>query len=183
MNSFNLILSTSRDFEKVAETEIWFDLLMLGDETPLIIHSAIPGLLLIQTKINAIEVISQFKSIAARDPSFFQYIIKLVPIDRVVETDVNLIDKIVKELIQEKSSLTTTGNFAIQIRKRATELESKDIIEVIAKGIENQVNLKHPDWIIELEIIGNICGISVIQPTDIVNLQTEQNIASTKIER
>ncbi|MCP4761668.1 MAG: hypothetical protein GY870_07790 [archaeon] len=181
MTNFKFVLSTNRTFEKVAAVEFWFNLLILGDSNPITIEPAIPGLLLIDSKLNPFEVIKELKKILLKDSDFFQYILKIIPIDRVVGTNLKLMKTTVNELLIEKSEITSKGNFAINIRKRSTNLHTKEIIDEIAEGIENKVNLKKPDWIIQIEIIGEDVGISILTPDDIFSvIRDKRKISSTK---
>lgn len=173
MNNFNLVLSTQHGYEQVAETEMWFQLMILGDPHPVIIHSSIPGILLVTTEINPFTVIKKLQEIQNKDPKFFQFTLKLIPIERVIETDLDLMKKATDELIDSKRNITQSGKFAIEIRKRSTELSKKDIIDKIAIGIPNEVDLKNPNWIIWMEILGNITGISILTYHDIFSMYNQ----------
>lgn len=174
MDSFKLLCTTQTDYEKIAEAELWFNLLILGDESSIIMHTAVSGVIVADTFLDPFHVISEMKGFLKRDPEFFQYLLRIIPIDRVVETDVNLMDNIVKQLLIEKKELVSTGKFAINIRKRSTHLSNNDIISVITQDIQNPVDLKNPDWYIWIEIIGNKTGISICKPSDIFHIKREQ---------
>ncbi|MHA1728930.1 MAG: THUMP domain-containing protein [Promethearchaeota archaeon] len=175
MSSFNIVLTTNK--EKFAETEIWFLLMMLGDETSLIIQSPVDGVLLIDTKLDAFDVIHKIRRFMHRDPEIAQYIMKLIPIEKNVETDLENIKIALDHLMEMKKKVVSEGTFAVQIRKRSTDLTATDIIDVVTNGIKNSVDLKNPDWIIRIEIMGNITGISILQGKE------KGDILSTTIER
>jgi tRNA acetyltransferase TAN1 len=51
------------------------------------------------------------------------------------------------------------------VEKRHSSLKSRQIIEEVARVINTaKVNLRKPDWIVLLEIVGRWTGISVIRP-------------------
>lgn len=176
MNTFNLIISSNRTYEQYAEREIWFVLLILGDPSPVIMHSSIPGILLINTKINPFIVIRKMRKILHKDPHFFYYILRIIPIDRVVETDINLIHQTSLELYRQKKRIVRKHkSFAIHIKKRATPLSRNDIIEKIVPDISHSVDLKSPDWVFHFEIIGNVTGISLMKPNEILRIISEKN--------
>ena len=156
MSSFNLLLSTNRNYEKKAELEVWFYLFILGDEDPLIIRSPIDGLLLINTSLDPYNVINSLRKIIRKNSEFPKFIIKLIPIDFVIETDLNFIHSAVKSLLENNKAKTQKGSYCIQIKKRATNLSGSEIIDKIARIVENPVSLKNPNWIVRIEIIGNI---------------------------
>ena len=51
-------------------------------------------------------------------------------------------------------------------------MASNDIISIVAPIIPNPVDLTNPNWIVQIEIIGDNVGISKIKP---------ENIFSTKL--
>jgi tRNA acetyltransferase TAN1 len=67
--------------------------------------------------------------------------------------------------------------FRITIEKRHTGLSSKTIIDTVAKNIDRIVDLETPDKILLIEIIGELAGLSVITPTDILSVEREKRTA------
>ena len=55
-------------------------------------------------------------------------------------------------------------------------MSRNEIIEKIVADIPNKVNLKNPNWVLHYEIIGNITGISLMNPTCIFRVISERNI-------
>jgi len=177
MNTFNLIISSHRNYEQYTEREIWFTLMMIGDANSVVMHSPIPGILLVNTKLDPYWVIRKIRMILRKEPSFFQYILRVIPIDRAIETDLDLIHQVSLQLYRTKKKLSRKWkSFAIQIKKRATPLSRNDIINKIVPDIPNKVDLKKPDWILHFEIIGNITGISLMKSSDIFRILPEQKL-------
>lgn len=174
MNSFNLILSTNLNYEKNAETEIWFMLSMLGDQNPLIMHSSIDGILLVNTFLNPIKVIHKLRKMLKKDKNLMNFIMKLVPIQRVVETNLDLINLAVKDTLKLKKKITRKGSYAVRVKKRATHFTKKDIIDFVTENINFNVNLKNPRWVIRIEIIGNVTGVSILEKKDILYVIQEK---------
>jgi tRNA acetyltransferase TAN1 len=73
-------------------------------------------------------------------------------------------------------SLKIKGNetFRITLEKRFTQTHTQDIIEAAAANIENEVNLKNPDKILLIEVIGGLTGLSVIKPGEILAVMKEK---------
>ena len=174
MNSFNIILSTNLNYRKNAETEIWFLLSMLGDQNPLIMNSSIDGIMLVNTFLNPIYVIHKLRKMLKKDRNLMNFIMKLVPIERVVETSLDLINLAVKDTLKLKKKITRKGSFAVQIQKRSSDLSNKEIIDYITEGMNFKVNLKNPRWIIRIEIIGNVTGVSILEENDILYVVKEK---------
>lgn len=172
MRNFNLLISTSRHNEINAKAELWFLLFMMGDEFPLIFRVEFPGLFIALTNLNPKKCIEKLRKIALKNPNFFQYILKITPIEYACETDLNIIKKIVTENFHKVVKKNET--FKIQINKRNFKTSKLEIIEHVAEGLNNKVNLRKPDKIVNIEILGNFTGISFITKDDILSVVKEQ---------
>lgn len=171
MKNFNLLVSTSRYNETNAKSELWFTLLMCGDTYPIISGLQFPGLITALTNLSTENVISKIKKILKKNPQFFQFILKIVPIDFICETDIKRIKYIVQE--NYKEFINEEDTFRITLKRRHHEkIERTNFIEEIAKNIDNKVNLENPDKIIRIEILGNISGVSILKKNEIIKVKT-----------
>ncbi|TFG17153.1 MAG: hypothetical protein EU531_04120 [Promethearchaeota archaeon] len=169
INNFNLLISTSRFNEENAKAELWFTLLMCGIKYPIISNLNYSGLLSAFINQDIRITISKIKKILDKEPTFFQYILKIVPIDFVCDTDINIIDEIVKKYY--KDYINPDESFMINLKRRKSEIvERGSFINRIATGINNPVDLSNPDKIIWIEILGNRSGISFIRSSDIISV-------------
>jgi len=174
LNNFNLLVSTSRFNEVNAKAEIWFTLLMCGDKYPIISGIKYPGLITAATNIDNKDVILKIKKILEKNSNFFQFILKIVPIDYVCETKLNVI----KEFVEKYYTLylNKEDSFKIELKRRKNEIIERDtIIESVAKIINNRVDLDNPDKIIRIELLGNVSGISFLNPDDIIIIHNKYN--------
>jgi tRNA acetyltransferase TAN1 len=173
-NNFNFLVSTSRFNETNAKAELWFTLLTCGDRYPIISSLEFQGLLTAFTTLRKEEVISKIKELLKIDPTFFQYILKIVPIDFVCETDV----EVIKEIIQTHHNeyLEEDESFRIDLKRRNNEIINRSqLIKVVAEIFNNRVDLDNPNKIVRLEILGNFCGISFLQLNDIIKAPKESH--------
>ena len=60
--------------------------------------------------------------------------------------------------------------FRITIEKRLSDLSRQEIIKEVASKTTRKVNLKNPNWVVLIEIIGNKTGISVVNPSQIISV-------------
>jgi tRNA(Ser,Leu) C12 N-acetylase TAN1 len=176
LSDFNLVVSTYRDFESHCEAELWFNLMTLGDDTPIIANPSIPGLLLVKTHIDPRHVIAFLNSIIRdKDPAYIQYIAKIYPIDCVISAEIPLIQQSAIELVRThplcQNPLT---KYRISIRKRQTTLHTEEIISAIADKLNFTVDLKNYDWMIQVEIINQYCGLAIIKDQDIFRPNAEK---------
>jgi len=175
MKNFNLLVSTSRFNEINAKAELWFMLLMCGDKYSIISNLEFSGLITALTVIKNNSIISMIKKILQEDPDFFQYILKIVPIDYNCATSVQIISEIVKTHYREY--ISKKEKYMIKLNRRNhDEIKRDELISSVAKGIENEVNLEHPDKIVRIEILGNFCGISFLKPGDIIKIRNKVRI-------
>ena len=175
MKNFNLLVSSSRYNETNAKSELWFTLLICGDKYPIISDLEFSGLITALTSLNAKDVIQKIKNILKNDPNFFQYILKIVPIDYICETNVNIIKEIIKNHYNEY--INKNDSFRITLKRRKHELIDRvQFIRIIAENINNKVDLENPNKIINIEILGNSCGITFLKPNDILKFKCKTSL-------
>jgi tRNA acetyltransferase TAN1 len=93
---------------------------------------------------------------------------RIIPVDRVVDTKTSAIVKAVKEL---SSVIAPTETFRITIEARDSPYSDKELIDAIADAVDRKVNLDSPDKVVLLEVFGEYSGVSVISPQEIVSIQ------------
>ncbi|MGQ4872636.1 MAG: THUMP domain-containing protein [Promethearchaeia archaeon] len=173
MKNFNLLVSTSRYNEKNAMAELWFTFLIIGDEYPIILNLDYIGLFAALTSLNPRGFIEHVKEIIKKDQKFFQFILKIIPIDFVCETNLEIINNIVKE--HAPKFIKADESFKIELQRRNSEDINRDeFIEIIAENLDNKVDLTDPDKIIRFEILGNICGISFLKQGEILSIESSR---------
>lgn len=160
MGGFNLIVSTSRFREEEAQDEILDLLDMFGDQEAEAEITEIKGLLLAETKLDPLAVVDRLKVLVASDPWQVRYVLRVLPIEVVVPTELDAIKSAVKEL----AGRIGKDSFRITVEKRHSPLESIDVIKAVAGEIESKVDLENPGWVVLVQILGGQAGISVIRP-------------------
>lgn len=172
MKNFNLLVSSPRYNETNAKAELWFSMLVCDDPYPIISDLEFQGLITALTSRNEFDVIERIKKILEEEPYFFNYILKIVPIQFVCETKIEQIEQIVED---NSSKFISEGeSFRIKLRRRKHKLiDRKTLIENIAKYIDNPVDLENPEKIVRIELLKNICGISFLRPGDVISPKNE----------
>lgn len=141
---------------------------MCGDTYPIISKLTFPGLVTALTEIDAKIAIRKIRKILKENPNFFQYILKIIPIDFVCETNSKILANLIQD--QHKTFINERDSFKIVLKRRKHEkIERNALIERIAIGINNQVDLENPDKVIRIEILGNFSGVSFLQKKDIIH--------------
>ncbi|HXV45577.1 MAG TPA: THUMP domain-containing protein [Nitrososphaera sp.] len=170
MGGFNLIVSTSRFREEEAQDEILDLLDMLGDSDAEAEITEIKGLLLAQTRLDLFEVVRSLKELVASEPWHVRYILRVLPIEVVVATEIDAIKQAAKGLGAKIGS----DSFRITVEKRHSPLESIEVIKAVAGEIESKVDLEDPDWIVLVQILGGQTGISVLKPDQMFSAVIEK---------
>jgi tRNA acetyltransferase TAN1 len=168
---FNLLASTSRGYETYACSELRFLFEKIGDTAPAITRTGISGLIAVKTDIGAIDVIRQFRAILLQRPYEFRFLLRIIPIEKVVPTDLDLIRQTVVDL---SSKIGENETFRVTVEKRFTATHTKDIIGKVAANIKRKVNLTAPDKVVLIEVVGGLTGVSVIKPEDVLSVLKEK---------
>jgi len=164
----NLIVTCARHLEGETEDELIDILDELGDSDVKISVSSMSGIITVQTKLNPIEVVRKMKEMVLDEPWSIRYCLRIIPIQKVVETNIEEIEKSISNM---SSEINEKESYRILIEKRNSDISSKEIITKIANGIKNKVSLDFPDKIILIEILGIVTGISILKKSDILSLE------------
>ena len=171
LKDFNLLATTSRGYERYARSELRFLFEKIGDASAVIERTGVSGLIAVKTNMDGVEAIRRFRVLLQESPYEFRFTLRIIPIERVVSTELEAIQHAVADLsvkIDEKET------FRVTVEKRFTTTHSKEIIEKVAAGIKKKVNLTNPDKIVLVEVIGAFTGVSVLSPEDILSVQKEK---------
>jgi len=168
LGNFNLIISTYRNRENDCISEVWFTLKDLGIGKINVSKTGLPGLIVARIDKNPIEVVEKIRELAETNPWNFHFILKIVPIETVIETNLDKIKSVALKFAEEKIGPEET--YKIDPVIRLSTLRRSEVIEAIAPYIKNKVNLENPDKILRIEIIGSLTGISVLKPQHILSI-------------
>ncbi|MEM3622484.1 MAG: THUMP domain-containing protein [Candidatus Bathyarchaeia archaeon] len=171
LRDFNLLATTSRGNEDEACSELWYLLGEIGDSAPTVDKTGVAGLVAAKTAFNPFEVIEKLRKILRERPYEFRYTLRIIPIEKVVRTDLGEIQRVATEL---GSKIGKNETFRVTVEKRFTETSTRDIVEAAAANIEREVNLSNPDKVLLIEVVGGLTGISVIKPDEILAVVKEK---------
>lgn len=153
---------------------MWYLLGEIGDRGSTIETTSAIGLVVAKTKLDPVKAIRDLRALLKERPWEFKYTLKLVPVQKVVEAQLQEIEHAALDLA---GRIAQKEKFRITIEKRHTDLSSKTIIETVAKGVERTVDLDSPDKILMIEIIGQLAGVALIQPEDVLSVEREKRVA------
>jgi len=171
LRDFNLVVTTSRGNEKAVCSEFWYLLWELGDKDSQVDTTGVTGLVTAKTSFPPFEAIRKLRLMLKERPHEFRFSLRIIPVQKVTETNPDEIAKAVEELgtiIQEGET------FRVIVEKRHSKIEREAIIAVAASKINRKVQLTDPDRTILIEVIGGKTGISVLKQGDILSVEKEK---------
>ena len=164
----NLIITCARHLEPETQEEITRILEDFGDSEPKITISSMSGILTAETNLDPVMVVNKIRELILDEPWSIRYCLRIIPIQKVIETKIEEIEKIISELVD---SIPKNDTYRISIEKRNSSLSSQELITKIANKIKNKVSLEKPDKIVQLEILGNKTGVSILEKSDILSVE------------
>ena len=164
----NLIVTCPRNLEPEAESEIKKILNELDDQEPEIFQTDMRGILMVNTILEPLKIIDWVKNKINDEPWFFRYCLRIIPVQKTTDTD---IDKIKQNVMNLKSIIQENDSYRITVEKRNSNMPSSQIINEIAKIVPNKVSLDEPVWVILVEIFGEKTCISILKNDSIFSLE------------
>jgi tRNA acetyltransferase TAN1 len=143
----------------------------IGDSAPAVNKTGVRGLIAAKTTLDPYEVIEKFRAILQERPYEFRYALRIIPIEKVVRTDLNEIKRVATELA---AKIGENETFRVTVEKRFTTIHARDFIEAAATDIQRKADLENPDKILLIEVIGGLTGMSLIKPSDILAVVKEK---------
>jgi tRNA acetyltransferase TAN1 len=171
LENFNLLGTSYRRFERKACAELGYLLGQAGDPEARVSRTDISGVIVAKTLLDPFDVIKKLREILIERPYEFRYLLRVIPIERVVKTDMTEIVSVTRELA---SRIEENETFRVTVEKRFTEVSGNAIIKAVASDIKRKVNLSNPDKIVLIEIVGDFVGISVVKKSDIISVLKEK---------
>jgi len=121
--------------------------------------------------LDPLKLIKALRAIIHEYPYKIRYALRIIPIQKVIDTSLEEIRRVSMDfmkLIPEKNT------FRITVEKRYTSIHSKDFIEAATSKIKRKVDLDNPDFILLIEVLGELTGISLIKQGDILAVTQEK---------
>jgi len=170
-----MIITCARHLEPETEEELCDILEEFGDSDVKVTITEMSGILTAETKLDPVEVVRKIKEMVLDEPWSVRYCLRIIPIQKVIETKIEEIEKTVSEMSEE---IIEGETYRISIEKRNSNLSSQEIIKKVATKIKNKVSLEFPDKVVLIEILGNKTGISILKKSDVLSIEkTKRSIS------
>ena len=171
LQEFNLLVGCPKNREKAARSEVqYFIGDLIEDDALRVSMTRISGILTCQTGLDPFDVVHKLREYAIENAYQFRFAIRFTPLELCVSSDIESIVKAAEKLLQKIGEDET---FRVTVRRRHTELENMQVVEAVASVIPRKVNLDNPDRIVWIEVVGEMSGVSVLNPDeDILSIMT-----------
>ena len=171
----NVIITCQRNLENPTISEIQNLLERFRDENAMVEKTIFSGIIQVQTSLDIIKVLENFKEVIQEEPWLVKYCSRVIPIQKECESK---LDKITSTAIELSQIMKKDESYRITIEKRHSSLHTRDIISDIANSISNKVSLKNSKWEIIIQILKHKTGISVIPSNTILSVNKQKRVES-----
>jgi tRNA acetyltransferase TAN1 len=172
LKDFNLLASTARGNERAMVNEILYLLKdQLGDQEAAAAKTSVRGIIVAKTSLDPYVAVEKLRGLLEAQPYEFRFALRIIPIERVVPTE---LEEIKQAALQLVARIGADETYRVTVEKRYTELHSADIITAVASDIKNKADLKNPNKILLVEVLGAVTGLSVVKPSEIISVMKEK---------
>jgi len=162
----NLILTSAKGLEARASAEFKEIALLSGVRKVSLERSPYDGVVEIEAE-NPKGLLTFLAEFVKSEPFKVRYILRVMPVDKVVDTKMDDIAKAVKDL---SPNIGPGESFRVTIEARDSPYGDKELIDAVADIVDRKVSLGSPDKIVFLQIFGEYTGVSVVAPQDILSI-------------
>ncbi|MGD0146376.1 MAG: THUMP domain-containing protein [Nitrososphaerales archaeon] len=162
----NLIVTSAKGLEARASAEFKEVALLSGIRKVTIERSAYDGVLEVEVE-NPKVLLSFISEFVRSEPFKVRFIMRVIPVGRVVDTK---IEEIVGAVTELASNIGAAESFRITIEARDSPYSDKQLIDAIADAVDRKVSLDSPDKIVLIQIFGEYTGVSVLSPNEILSI-------------
>lgn len=148
-----------------ARTEILDVLKTLGDEKPVVRRTFSRGIMGVKTSLTPETCCSRIAHAVHERPAHFQHTLKWMPVDHWTYSDMESM-KEAALAVRERIHSGQRWRMIVE-KRRHTRYHKIEIIRELADLIGEKVDLKNPDKILRVDIIGKYAGVSILAPQEI----------------
>ena len=162
----NLLLTSQKGSEAKASAEFKEIALQRGHRKLHIEKAGFDGILEIEIE-NSRDFIAFMRDYVRSEPFRVHFIQRMIPIDVVVDTN---LEQIMEAATQLASQVHPGETFRIDITERDSPVSRKELIDTIASVVDRKVNLNSPDKVFQVEVLGEYTAMSVVRPDEILSI-------------
>jgi tRNA acetyltransferase TAN1 len=162
----NLVVTSAKGLEARASAEFKEVALLSGTRKVTIERSAYDGVLEVDVE-DPVALLAFMSEYVRSEPFKVRFVMRVIPVHRVVDTKMDEIVDAVKELA---SGIGAAETFRVTIEARDSPYTDREIIDAVAEAVDRKVSLDSPDKVVFIQIFGEYAGVSVFGPEDIMSV-------------
>ena len=160
MEQYNLLVTYHGGLEGLGETEVRARLQEAGGILEELKRSEIDGVFVCRVSGDAKKVVADVRTICIGAPDLFQETHHWTPVERWVKAEPGEMAAAAGEL---GMGIGQNDRWMLVLRKRRTQLHTMDLIKLLTDPVDRgKVDLKHPDKMLVVEIMGDVAGMSLV---------------------
>jgi len=165
----NLLITFDPEDRRGAHEEVASLLAEVGEPGPEFLRSGIEGVFMLKTTTNPKEISKKMRAVCKRTPSKFWYTYRWIPIERGCTAGIEEMEAIVKELAER---IGPTESWLMAIHKRDSPHQAAELIDRLARRVDRpKVDLRHPQKTIQIEIVRDWAGLSLLRPEELFSVR------------
>jgi tRNA acetyltransferase TAN1 len=171
-SGFNFIATTFKGLEREVANECFDLLTKFGDESPLVETTGIVGLVVGTTSLDPVGVAGRLRAMVEEEPSSVRLVLRFIPVEEVTG---GTPPEVMEKVAALAARIPEGESYRVTVEKRLNETRSQSFIEAAAGVVKRKVDLDHPDWVVLIEVVRDVAGVSVIRPGSVFsNLKTKR---------
>ncbi len=165
----DLLVSYPRRFFRLARREILRILAGYGDPQAQVERTAVPGIAVVRTTADSRGVIKKCRELWEAGEAF-RFAVKWVPVDLWCESSLDAMKAAIDAEIKERIEKDQT--WAMRVEKRSwRQYHTREITEYLARSIDRKVDLREPDRIVRIDVLGPRTAISLLKPDEVFSIR------------
>ena len=136
-----------------------------GDPQPQVEKTKVPGIAVAHTSMDNRDVIRRCRESFEGGESF-EFAMKWVPVDVWCETSLDAMKTVIEQRIKDRIEQGQT--WGMKVEKRGwRQYHAREIIDHLASSIDRIVDLRHPDKLVRIDVLGPVTAVSLLKPDEV----------------
>lgn len=132
------------------------------------LESGFEGVFLLHTKTDPKKIVKKLSDACKEEPYKFKHTFRWIPVDRWCDSKLDEMSKAMKDI---DAKIGEHESWKLDLGKRGYEGDTMGLIMKLTEHINKpNVNLKSPDKIVKVEIVGDRAGIALLNADEYLNI-------------
>ena len=180
MENYNLLVTHHPNQVGLAEKEVRRQIKEAGGTIEKLDSSCVSGVFCVEVSGDAKEIVSNVREEFHEDPGTLTQTFHWMPVDRWVRATVDEMAEAARELAE---GIGESERWMMHMHKRRHDMSSEELVLALTEPIsKGKVDLRRPDKIIAVEVLGAMAGMSLVTRDQIVDAnRLRQLVGAPKI--